>query len=45
MFEHFGGKNKEHQSLFARAMMLIIAEKDLWDEFGADKTGQLMQWI
>lgn len=45
LFEHFRGKSHEHQSLFARAMMLIIAEKDLWDEFGADKTGQLMQWI
>jgi hypothetical protein len=46
LFRHFDGvMEREHRNLFARAMMLILAEKDLWDEFGRDHCHTLMRWL
>jgi len=46
LFEHFRGRGEpEHRSLYARALLLILAEKDLWDEFGQERSEMLMQWI
>lgn len=46
LFAHFsGGDEQLHQSLFARAMLLMLAEKGLWHEFGAERCNALMQWV
>jgi hypothetical protein len=46
LFEDFSRHGEqEHRSLFARAMLLILAEQDLWDEFGAQRYNALTQWI
>jgi hypothetical protein len=46
LYQHFEGEGESaHQNLFARAMMLILAEKDLWDEFGAQRCETLMSWL
>tara|TARA_R110001599_G_scaffold145321_1_gene327627 strand:- start:82094 stop:83197 length:1104 start_codon:yes stop_codon:yes gene_type:complete len=46
LFEHFSGPgDQEHRSLFARAMLLILAEKDLWDEFEPMRCNTLIQWV
>jgi hypothetical protein len=46
LFKHFDGRSEqEHQNLFARAMLLILAEKDLWDEFGPQRCETLMRWL
>ena len=46
LFDHFSHRNeREHRSLFARAMLLILAEKDLWDEFEPHRCNDLIQWI
>jgi hypothetical protein len=46
LFEHFSRPDEgEHRSLFARAMLLILAEKDLWDEFESPRCNTLIQWL
>lgn len=46
LYEHLeAGRAQAHQSLFARAMLLILAEKDLWDEFGPQRSNKLLQWL
>lgn len=46
LFEHFSRPGEqEHRSLFARAMLLILAEQDLWDEFEPRRCNTLIQWI
>ena len=46
LFEHFDtARLHPHRSLFARAMLLILAEKDLWDEFGERRCKSLMEWL
>jgi hypothetical protein len=46
LFEHFDtARLHPLRSLFARAMLLILAEKDLWDEFGERRCQSLMQWL
>jgi hypothetical protein len=46
LFAHFdSARRRPHRSLFARAMLLILAEKDLWDEFGERHCQSLLQWL
>ena len=46
LFEHFTRRGEqEHRSLFARAMLLILAENDLWDAFESRRCNTLIQWI
>jgi hypothetical protein len=46
LFEHFSrAGEQEHRSLFARAMLLILAEKDFWDVFGSQRSNTLIQWV
>lgn len=39
------GRAKQHRSLFARAMLLILAEQDLWEGFGVSRRDTLVQWL
>ncbi|MEM6579952.1 MAG: hypothetical protein AAF699_01695 [Pseudomonadota bacterium] len=34
-----------HRSLFARAMLLMLSECDLWDAFDARRADTLLQWL
>jgi len=46
LYKHFEGEGESAlQNLFARAMLLILAEKDLWDEFGPQRCDNLMRWL
>ncbi len=46
LFEHFGvARLHPHRSLFARAMLLILAEKDLWGEFSPARCNTLIKWL
>jgi hypothetical protein len=46
LYAHFDVDGEpEHRNLFARAMMLILAEKDLWDEFGPRRCANLLRWL
>ena len=46
LFDHFSSQGEhEHRSLFARAMLLILAEQDLWDVFESRRCSTLIQWI
>lgn len=46
LFEHFD-QERQHplRSLFGRAMLLILAEKDLWEAFGRPRRDHVMQWL
>ncbi|MDH4042537.1 MAG: Stf0 family sulfotransferase [Gammaproteobacteria bacterium] len=46
LFDHFSGRaDLRHRSLFARAMLLILAEQELWEDFGSRRRDALMPWI
>jgi hypothetical protein len=46
LFDYFSGPAETPlRALFARAMLLILAERDLWDEFGPQRRAALMQWL
>ncbi|MEM8561693.1 MAG: hypothetical protein AAGF57_05630 [Pseudomonadota bacterium] len=39
------GADHKHRSLFARAMLLMMSECDLWDAFDARRADGLLQWL
>jgi hypothetical protein len=45
LFEHFSAGAQQQRSLFARGMLLMLVEHDLWEEFGDERRDTLMQWI
>lgn len=46
LYAHFDtARLHPNRSLFARAMLLILAEQDLWDEFGERRRQNLLQWL
>jgi len=46
LYDYFDRPSRErHRSLFARAMLLMLAEQDLWEEFGTARRETLCQWL
>ncbi len=45
LFEHFSEGAEQQRSLFARGMLLMLVEHDLWEDFGPERRDTLMQWI
>ena len=46
LYDYFDRPSRErHRSLFARAMLLMLAEQDLWEEFGTARRESLCQWL
>ena len=45
MYEHFKkGRHRAFRQLFAKAMMLLLAEQNLWNALDADARAVLLEW-
>lgn len=46
LFTYFSRARRErHRDLFARAMMLAVAEQNLWQQFGSERRSVVLQWL